>query len=81
MKVYTTPIKKIPISDDLDICIYDFYSYDNPFGIWFSIYDAPNYIIAGLSNSNTCRKYKIYTNSIGDYFIINKKRYYISKYE
>lgn len=57
-------------------------SYSICYSLALNIYSVifDNYVIAGWSNENKCKKYKLYSNKKGDYFCINKQRYYLDNF-
>ena len=68
MEITKKPIVTYPILYDLSINIYSILSGIN------------NYVIAGWSNKKNCKKYKLYSNKKGDYFCINRQRYYLNDF-
>ena len=68
MEITKKPIASYLICYDLSLNIYSILSGIN------------NYVIAGWSNENKCKKYKLYSNKKGDYFCINRQRYYLDNF-
>ena len=54
--------------------------YSLALNIYSVIFEIDNYVIAGWSNEKNCKKYKLYSNKKGDYFCINRQRYYLDNF-